>query len=87
MTVDHRNPGDGEGIRVRAYAGATGEEEPRTVTIEDENLAVEEILDRWREPGGRFFRVRLAGGRRLLLCCREPDLSWWLVPGAGITRG
>ena len=64
-------------IRVRAYAGSRGEEEPRAVEVEGRWRAVEEVDGAWREPGARWFRVRIEGGELLLLRCDDADLGWW----------
>lgn len=68
-------------LQVGAYSGGSGEEEPRWLELGGRRLAVLSVLERWREPAGRFFRVHCQGGRRLLLMCREPDRSWWWVRG------
>jgi chemotaxis protein methyltransferase CheR len=68
-------------VRVLAYAGAFGEEEPRAVALAQGELRVTEVLVRWREPDGCYFRVRTEDGDRRLLLRREPDLTWWLVDG------
>jgi len=66
--------------RVRSWAGGRGEEEPRQLEADGAWLELRAILGRWREPGGRWFRVVAANGARYLLECREPDLDWWLHP-------
>lgn len=66
-------------VVVRAYSGSRGEEEPRAVMLEGFPLEVTAVLDRWREPDGRLFRVQLEDRRRVILRCREPDQTWWLV--------
>ena len=65
---------------------AEGEEEPRTVEIRGCPLPVEEVLERWREPRGRYFRVVLGDGTSHLLLCRDEDRSWWLVLERGRQR-
>lgn len=66
-------------VQVSAYAGSRGEEEPRRLEVGGRELAVVEIVDRWQEPHGRFFRVRTGDGETHLLLCREADGTWWLV--------
>ena len=66
-------------IRVAAWSGSRGEEEPRRFELEGRELEVAEILERWREPHGRAFRVRADDGRSYLLFCQEPELRWWLM--------
>ena len=65
-------------IRVDAYAGSSGEQEPRTFELDDEAVTVRAVLDQWREPDGRRFRVVGSDGHQYVLLCREPDLDWWL---------
>ena len=69
---------EGLPIEVLAYSGARGEEEPRALRLDERYVEVREILDRWREPAGHFFRVSADDGHVHLLFCRERDLTWWL---------
>lgn len=75
--AQHRD--EGLPVEVRAYAGAFGEEEPRALRLGEQWSEVREILERWAEPKGRFFRVSADDGGVYLLFCREPDLEWSLV--------
>ena len=75
--AQHRD--EGLPIEVRAYSGASGEEEPRALRLDERWWEVREILERWAEPRGRFFRVSADDGHVHLLFCREPDLTWRLV--------
>jgi hypothetical protein len=84
--MSHATRGDEVAIRIGAYCGAEGEEEPRTVEIRGLSLPVDEILERWREPRGRYFRVLLGDGSVHLLLCRAEDLSWWRVLERGRQR-
>jgi len=70
---------EGLPIEVVAYSGSSGEEEPRQLRLAGRSSAVERILDRWREPGGRYFRVLTDDRHVHLLVCRDADLSWRLV--------
>ena len=81
MTLGHPGQAPLEPAQVHAHAGGRGEEEPRSFEWAGARLEVREILVRWREPGGRYFRVVAEDGTRYLLVCREPDLNWWLCPG------
>ncbi len=74
-------------IRVAAWSGSRGEEEPRRFELEGRELEVVEILDRWREPHGRAFRVRAGDGQSYLLFCQEPELRWWLMGRPGEPPG
>jgi len=66
-------------IQVIAYSGYQGEQEPRALVIGGHRHQVVEIDDRWREPDGRYFKVRVADGRRYVLRCAVEDLSWSVV--------
>lgn len=77
---DNAGPG-GCQTRVSAYAGGTGEEEPRSFEYAGARLAVTAIERRWREPEARWFAVEADGGARYLLECREPELEWRVHPG------
>jgi hypothetical protein len=45
-------------IRTECYAGYRGEETPRTFTLGDRRVQVNEIVDRWLGPDHRYFKVR-----------------------------
>ncbi len=49
-------------VAVECYAGYRGEETPRRFTLEGQLVEVEAVVDRWRTPDHRGFRVRTAGG-------------------------
>ena len=54
-------------IKVIAYSGYCGEQEPRELIVGGELHRVITIDERWIEPGARCFRVRTSDGHRLLL--------------------
>ena len=66
-------------MRVECYAGHRGDEEPRWLWIDGERVEVVEILERWREPGARFFRVRAGDGKSYLLVHEGGD---WALSAA-----
>ncbi len=66
----------GQPLEVVAYAGYRGEQEPRALVLDGERVKVAEVRRRWRGPDGRYFDVRLADDRRLLLRCGGEDRSW-----------
>ena len=68
-----------EAVQVHAYSGYRGEEEPRVLVMAGSRLEIDQVLRRWREPEGRYFEVLDRNGGRHVLCCREPELSWWRV--------
>ena len=44
-------------IKVECYAGYRGEEEPRTLEMGGNTIAVASILDRWLSPDHRYFKI------------------------------
>ncbi|HET6614508.1 MAG TPA: hypothetical protein VFH62_01365, partial [Dehalococcoidia bacterium] len=54
-------------LEVGAYAGASYPERPEWVMLDGRRCAVEDVLASWREEERIGFRVRLEGGRLLLL--------------------
>jgi hypothetical protein len=55
------------GIKVKCHAGYRGEEYPLHFEIGGRELVIEQILEQWREPLGRYFKVRASDGREYLL--------------------
>ena len=45
-------------IRTQCYAGYRGEETPRSFALGDRQVEVVEVVDRWRGPDHRYFKVR-----------------------------
>jgi hypothetical protein len=66
-------------IRVECYAGYRGEEEPRSFTLGETRFAVIDILDRWLEPAHRYFKVKVADGRRFILRHDSTSGEWELA--------
>ena len=44
-------------IKVDCYAGYRGEQEPRTLEMGGNTVAVQSILDRWFSPDHRYFKI------------------------------
>ncbi len=47
-------------VAVDCYAGARGDETPRRFTLADQLIEILAIVDQWRTPDHRYFRVRTA---------------------------
>ena len=47
-------------VAVDGYAGARGDETPRRVTRGDQLVEILAVVDRWRTPDHRYFKVRTA---------------------------
>jgi hypothetical protein len=60
------------GIEVECHAGYRGEEYPRRFVTQGRELLVTQVLERWREPSARYFKVRASDGREYVL---RQDLS------------
>ncbi|NOR41259.1 MAG: hypothetical protein GQ537_08625 [Gammaproteobacteria bacterium] len=45
-------------VRVECYAGHRADEEPRRFFIGEREIKINEIIDRWLDPGHRYFKVR-----------------------------
>ena len=70
-------------LSVESYAGYRGEEEPRAFTLGERRFAVAEIVDRWLEPGNRYFKVRADDGRTFILRHDTLGESWELAALVG----
>jgi hypothetical protein len=63
-------------VSVGAYAGAAYPERPEWIEIAGKRIEVEALESSWREEERIGFRVRLAGGARMLLYY-VPELDLW----------
>ena len=54
-------------VAVECYAGYRGEETPRRFTLEGQLVEVEAVVDRWRTPEYRGFKVSTATGETCTL--------------------
>ena len=66
-------------LRVECYAGFRGEQEPRRFWLGQRPLEVREIVDRWIEPGRRWFKVKADDGDTYILRHNEEDGAWELA--------
>ncbi len=53
-------------VEVECYAGSQGEETPRRFRLGDWQVEIETVVERWRTPDARGFRVT-AGGQTYVL--------------------
>ncbi len=51
---------DALAVAVDCYAGAQGDETPRRVTRGDQLVEILAVVERWRTPDHRYFRVSTA---------------------------
>ena len=54
-------------LRVECYAGHRADTEPRRLHIDQREVAVTEIIDRWLDPRHRYFKLRGDDGGIYLL--------------------
>lgn len=66
-------------MKVLAYSGYRGEQEPRALVTGRRRLEVTAIDERWREPEASYFRVRTEDGGRHLLRFDREKLDWTRV--------
>lgn len=64
--------------RVECHSGAQYGERPVAIQWQGERFEVAEILDRWRSPDGRGFRVLTQEQRVFELFYREQDDLWMI---------
>jgi len=73
-------------IHVECYAGYRGEEEPQAFTLGERRFAVLEILDRWLDPGHRYFKVKVEDARVFILRHDSASGEWELAALVGTQR-
>jgi len=66
-------------VQVRCYAGYRGEEAPRSFCRGEQEVRVQEIVESWRTPQARCFRVRAEDGAHYVLCHLEGADLWELT--------
>jgi hypothetical protein len=44
-------------LRVECYSGYRGEETPRRFWLKETLIEIKEVVDRWLDPGHRYFKV------------------------------
>ena len=64
---------------VECYAGYRGEQEPRAFVLGERRLEVTEIVDRWLEPGRRWFKCLASDGNTYILRHDEASGDWELA--------
>jgi hypothetical protein len=66
-------------LRVDCDAGHCGDSEPRRLHIGQRAVAVTEIIDRWLDPGHRYFKLRGDDGGVYLLRQDTIEDRWELI--------
>lgn len=65
-------------IRVESYSGYKADERPLRFQLGERWFEVQEVIDRWYDPGAIYFRVRADDGNLYILRHSEPDDIWTL---------
>ena len=71
-------------VAVDCYAAARDEETPRRFTLEDRLVEIKEIVDQWRTPDHRYFRVRTAASESYTLR-HDVTSGVWELTGVDVT--
>ena len=66
-------------MAVDCYAGSRGEETPRRFTLENQLVEILAIVDQWRAPDHRYFRVRTSTGETYTLRQDVTSGAWELT--------
>jgi hypothetical protein len=66
-------------LRFECYADHRGEETPRMLMIDDRQVFVEEILDRWLGPDHRYFKVKGDDGTLYIVRQDTASSAWELT--------
>ncbi len=63
---------DSIAVAIDCYAGSRGEETPRRFTVENQLVEIRTVVDQWRTPDHRYFRVRTAASE---ICTLRHDVK------------
>ena len=74
-----RSVSDALAVAVNCYAGARGEETPRRFTFENQLVEIHEVVDQWRTPDHRYFKVKTAAGETYTLRQDVSSGAWELT--------
>jgi len=66
-------------IRVDCYSGYRGEETPRRFWLEHRRIEIREVVDRWLDPGHRYFKVVGDDGSTYILRHDSETYVWDLT--------
>ena len=65
-------------IKVESYSGYKADEKPISFSLDDKKLIIEKIIDQWRGPEFKHFKVLADDGKAYLLRHDERDDEWVL---------
>ena len=66
-------------VAVDCYAGYRGEQTPHRFTLGEQLVEILAVVERWRTPDHRYFRVRTAGDETCTLRQDVTSRGWELT--------
>lgn len=72
-------------IEVSSIDGYQGGETPRSFVLGERTVPITEILDRWYEPDGSYYRVR-GGDGDLYIIWHNVGMDFWELRGFRVGR-
>jgi hypothetical protein len=63
-------------VVVECYSGYTFPQRPKAIFKDNERLEIETIETEWRNPQGKFFRVKMIDGSIFVLFYDEANDNW-----------
>ncbi len=75
---------DALAVAVDCYAGSRGEETPRRFTFENQLVEIRTVVDQWRTPDHRYFKVRPAASESYTLR-HDVKSGVWELTGVDVT--
>ena len=66
-------------VSVDCYAGSRGDETPRRFTFENQLVEIRTIVNQWRTPDHRYFKVRTAASESYTLQQDVTSEAWELT--------
>ncbi|HED01003.1 MAG TPA: hypothetical protein ENN18_11610 [Proteobacteria bacterium] len=65
-------------LKVQCYSGYKADEKPVSFVLDSNRLIVEKIIDQWRGPEFKYFKVLADDGKAYLLRHDEENNEWVL---------
>ena len=71
-------------VAVDCYAGSRSEETPRRFTFDNQVVEIRTVVEQWRTPDHRYFRVRTAASESYTLR-HDVTSAGWELTGVDVT--
>lgn len=68
-------------LKVKTYSGYKADERPRSFAIDERELQVEEVIDRWYGEGYEYFKVKADDGYIYIMKHGTGQDDWEMVMG------